>query len=218
MIRRVWVVLPLALLAQTVAAGAVEPIRDVNVGPAVTIEAPATYGVGIPFEVRGRLYAQVGLPVVFETAQPVRDQRIDVLVGDAVAGSAITDAEGAYHVTLTFGAAQPTTRFVRAVAFNGTALETSSRTVAVSVERLYTSLRVEPASVSLDAGNAAQLRAIGLDDDGRQTDLTGEVTWSSSDAQVASVSGGLVTAVSPGTTTITAAYQTLTDTSTVTVL
>jgi hypothetical protein len=71
------------------------------------------------------------------------------------------------------------------------------------------SVTVEPADPSVPAGLSVQLTATGHYSNGTTQDLTGSVTWSSSNTSVAEVSNsggsqGLVLAKNPGTTTITA--------------
>jgi len=68
------------------------------------------------------------------------------------------------------------------------------------------SLAIIPGSQSVASpSQTSQFIAIGTTSSGATVDLTGSVTWSSSSAQVATINtGGLATAVSQGTTTITA--------------
>ena len=64
---------------------------------------------------------------------------------------------------------------------------------------------ISPANPSLPVGTTLQLSATAYMNDQTSHDATAEVTWSSSDTSVATVStGGLVTALAPGTTTISA--------------
>jgi hypothetical protein len=74
------------------------------------------------------------------------------------------------------------------------------------------SIQVTPTAASLAAGATAQLTATGMVGHGKHpsssTDITALATWSSSLSTVASVSStGVVTALSAGTTTVTASYQ-----------
>lgn len=92
------------------------------------------------------------------------------------------------------------------------------------VNPTLTSLTVTPASASLIQGQTRQLAATGnYAADNSTKDLTGSVTWTTSDSAVATVSsGGLVKAAAtianpPGTATITATSGALTATSTITV-
>jgi len=64
---------------------------------------------------------------------------------------------------------------------------------------------ITPPTPSLPATQALQLTATGIYDDGSNKNLTGKVTWSTGASNVVTVSsGGLMTAVNAGTTTITA--------------
>ena len=92
---------------------------------------------------------------------------------------------------------------------NGTAQITArsgsaSSSVPVTVSQSATRIVIEPSSSSLMAlGETVQLEASVLDQNGQPV-AGAEVTWSSSDATVATVSGqGLVTAVGNGSVTIT---------------
>jgi uncharacterized protein YjdB len=81
-----------------------------------------------------------------------------------------------------------------------------------------TSLQVTPASQSLAPGAAHQFTATGHYSDGTSKDLTSSVQWSSSDSNIASVSGtGMATAVAFGVATVTAQSGSLTATATVNV-
>ncbi len=67
-----------------------------------------------------------------------------------------------------------------------------------------------PTSSSFIAGNTTQLSATATLSDGTKQDVTTLASWQSMNTAVATVSaGGLVTAISAGTTTITATYQTV---------
>jgi len=77
-----------------------------------------------------------------------------------------------------------------------------------------TSISVGPANLTLHVGSTRQFIATGGYSDGSQQDITASVTWSSATATVASISNvagssGIATAVSAGSTTITAASGTL---------
>lgn len=91
------------------------------------------------------------------------------------------------------------------------------------VNPTLTSLAVTPTSASIIQGKTQQIIATGTYNDDSTKDLTGSVTWSTSDSTVAKVSaGGLVTAAAsianpPGSATITATSGTLTASSTITV-
>jgi hypothetical protein len=68
------------------------------------------------------------------------------------------------------------------------------------------SIAVTPAAPSIAQGQTKQFTATGTYTDGTTADLTPQVTWASANPAVASISpAGLATALSPGTTGITAA-------------
>jgi len=78
------------------------------------------------------------------------------------------------------------------------------------------SVSVTPPTVSVATGNTTQLAAATLDGNGAV--ITGRnVTWSTANASIATVSGGLVTGVAPGNVTITATSDGKTGSSVVTV-
>lgn len=80
------------------------------------------------------------------------------------------------------------------------------------------SISVTPSAPSVAAGATAQLSATGTYSDGTSKSLTSTAAWSSSTAATATVSAsGLVTAVAPGTTTISAKSGSITGTTVVTV-
>ena len=83
---------------------------------------------------------------------------------------------------------------------------------------VLTGLTVGPQSPNIQQGSTLQMNAIGTYDDGSTKTLTSGVFWSTSDEGVAPISaGGLVTASSSGTATITASASAVSGTSTVTV-
>ena len=64
---------------------------------------------------------------------------------------------------------------------------------------------ISPANTSIPAGATQQFTALGWFNDGSTSDVTGEVTWTSSNTAVAAIgSTGLALGVGPGVTTITA--------------
>lgn len=81
-----------------------------------------------------------------------------------------------------------------------------------------TGLLVDPAAATIVVTATQQLQAYGTEVDGGVQDVTDEAVWTTSDPLVATVdANGLVTAVAPGTATITATHLTFTDTSVITV-
>lgn len=80
------------------------------------------------------------------------------------------------------------------------------------------SIAVSPDPVLLAIAGQQQMHCTGTRPDTSTYDATGDVTWDSSNPAAATISaGGLVTAMAPGTTTITATLGALTDTALVTV-
>jgi len=78
------------------------------------------------------------------------------------------------------------------------------------VNPTLTGVTVGPSTPSVQQGNTLQLTATGTFDDGSTKTLTGNVLWSSSDSTIATVnSAGLLSAISPGTASITATSGTV---------
>ncbi len=68
-----------------------------------------------------------------------------------------------------------------------------------------TSITITPSSASIAVGSSEPFGATGHFTDGTTQDLTNQVTWTSTNANVATINtGGVATSASPGTTTITA--------------
>lgn len=71
------------------------------------------------------------------------------------------------------------------------------------------SLTISPASAAIAAGTTQQLAATGVFTNATKQDVSADLTWSSSNASVASIDGkGLVTALTAGDTVITASCRT----------
>ena len=66
------------------------------------------------------------------------------------------------------------------------------------------SVTVTPPTVTASAATAPKFAAVGRFNDDSERDVTGDAGWSSSDPAVATVSGGVVTPLQQGTTTISA--------------
>lgn len=79
------------------------------------------------------------------------------------------------------------------------------------------SIVVTPANPIIPVGVAEQFMAMGTYSDGTSYDLTTQVTWSSSNPGAIVSSGGLATAVSEGTTTVTASLGSISGGTTLTV-
>ena len=80
------------------------------------------------------------------------------------------------------------------------------------------SITISPGSPSVVKGQTVQLSATGVNTDGSNANHLPNLTWSSSDATVATINtNGLVTGIAAGTATITATSGTVSGTATVTV-
>lgn len=118
-------------------------------------------------------------------------------------GLATTLVQGTATITATFG-------------------NISGSTLLTVIPATIIAIEVDPPDLSIPRGSTQQFTAAGILSDDTVIDLTPEVTWSSSAAGVATVSNetgfeGIATAIVPGTATITAAYQGLTGSATLTV-
>jgi 6-phosphogluconolactonase (cycloisomerase 2 family) len=85
-----------------------------------------------------------------------------------------------------------------------------------------TSIAIAPSAPTIASGTAIQLTAVATYTDGSTQTITSLATWSSSDTAVATVSNssgsqGLTTAIAPGTATITATYNGVSGTASITV-
>lgn len=104
------------------------------------------------------------------------------------------------------------TTTVTATLTNTSGLPSISGTATVTVAtgpKILSSIVVSPNGLSLSPGATQQLTAAGFFSDGSQADQTSLATWTSSNAGVATVSaGGMVTAVGPGSVTISASVGT----------
>ena len=90
--------------------------------------------------------------------------------------------------------------------------------VAFRPAATLTSIAVTPANPSIEVGGTQQFTATGTYSDGSTQNLTGSVTWASSNTGVATInSAGLATAVSAGSTTISATLSGVTGSTTLTV-
>ncbi|MBK9795219.1 MAG: Ig-like domain-containing protein [Holophagaceae bacterium] len=95
---------------------------------------------------------------------------------------------------------------------------TGNATLAVSAATL-SSIRVTPASPSVNAGSTTPLVATGTYTDGSTANLSTSVTWTSASQAIALVNaGGLVTGVAAGSTTITATSGAISGSVTLTVI
>jgi hypothetical protein len=89
----------------------------------------------------------------------------------------------------------------------------------VTVRAGLVSIAITPVGQALAPGQSVQFAAAGTFDDGPPQDITSSVTWSSSALSVATINaGGLASALSPGSTTITAASGAVQGSATLTVM
>ena len=115
-------------------------------------------------------------------------------------GQATAQGQGNANITAKLGSASGTTSL----------LVTSST---------LTSLRITPANSKVAQKTAAQFKALGIFADGSTQDLTYSANWGTSNQSVASIGvhSGILTALVPGTTTVTANFGAVTGTTAVTV-
>ena len=118
-------------------------------------------------------------------------------------GLATTLTQGTATITATFGN------------ISGSTLLTVTPATIIDIE-------VDPSNLSIPRGSTQQFTAAGILSDDTVIDLTPEVTWSSSATEVVTVSNetgfeGIATAIAPGTATITAVYQGVIGSATLTV-
>jgi uncharacterized protein YjdB len=93
-----------------------------------------------------------------------------------------------------------------------------SASVSVQVQTTLLSISVTPANPAIELNTTQPLAASGTFSDGTEQDLTNKVTWTSSDTSKATIdTTGLVTAVASGSSTITAAMNGVTGTTSLTV-
>jgi len=95
---------------------------------------------------------------------------------------------------------------------------TSDSTTLTVTSAALLSISITPANPTLPPGTTQQFSASGTYSDGASYDITTQVSWSSSDPSVATVSeSGLATAVAAGSTTVTATYESISGSTVVTV-
>lgn len=82
-------------------------------------------------------------------------------------------------------------------------IQTAKITITVAT---LSSIYVNPGTYTVNPGSTGNVTVTGNFSDGSNLDVTNSVTWSSSDAAVATANQGVVTGVSVGTATLTASY------------
>jgi len=118
-------------------------------------------------------------------------------------GLATTLVQGTATITATFGMV-------------------SGSTLLTVIPATIVTIEVDPFDLNIPRGSSQQFTAAGIYSDDTVIDITAEVTWSSSAASVATVGNGtgfngIATAIAPGTATITASYQGIAGSATLTV-
>ena len=162
----------------------------------------------------------VGVPVKFTATAILSDQtsqdvtQIATWTSDDPSIAAVSDAFGSKGLTQTI---QDGTTNIHATWSGITG--TTNITVAAAT---LTQIQVTPFAPTLPVGFATSFQATGIYSDNSTQDLTQLATWTSSSAGVAAVSDGApqkgkVTPISGGQTTISAAFQGVTGSTTVTV-
>lgn len=96
-------------------------------------------------------------------------------------------------------------------------------TLTYKIRRTLTSITITPMNQSLAIGTTQQFTAVGAYSDNTTQDLTTQVTWSSSDTTVATISNtagsnGLASSITTGLTTITATLGSISGSTTITVI
>ena len=87
------------------------------------------------------------------------------------------------------------------------------------VDPTLTSITVTPSTPSVAVNSTKQMTATGTYDDGSTKNITASVSWSSDDTSVATVSDtGLVTGLEPGSVRVTATSETISGSTSVTVM
>jgi hypothetical protein len=206
--RSLVILVALASIAPTSAARAGS---DITAGFTVELSTTPMYSPGTPIPLSGRLLVAVGLPVIVEVSRGVREQQVELFADEVPAGTATTNEEGSFHFDdVRFDGRPPYTHVLRAVFARGTPLETSSRSVTVTSDRIITDLEIRPSPLVVGVGSTLGARAWVSYDDGRDpSDVTADVVWMTADPAVATISNeegskGSITGVAPGTTSVTA--------------
>jgi hypothetical protein len=160
----------------------------------------------------------IGLPVTFTATATLSNNTTLV-----VTGNASWVASDPTVATVTGGLATPATAGPATITATYLGVSGSSKLTVSSATLSSIAITPNPVALSLASGASQQLTATGTYSDATKYDLTNVVTWQSGTATVATVSNangsrGLVTALSAGTSSVTAVFQTITSaTDTVTV-
>lgn len=153
----------------------------------------------------------VGTAVLFEARLQVGERELDVT--EQVRWSSANPAIAAFEALSTPGLvsakAQGSVVVSATLSYQGQALTAGAQLAVTSAQ--VTGLRVTPASLSLPSGTLASLRAIASFSDGSSKDVTLSSNWVSANPAIAEVltlsrNTGVVLAVSPGATQVTASF------------
>jgi hypothetical protein len=160
----------------------------------------------------------IGLPVTFTATATLSNNTILV-----VTGNASWVASDPTVATVTGGVATPEKAGPATITATYLGVSGASKLTVSPATLSSIAITPNPVSLSLATGASQPLTATGTYNDATKYDLTNVVTWQSGTATVATVSNangsrGLVTALSAGTSSVTAVFQTITSaTDTVTV-
>ena len=167
----------------------------------VTVNAPAPAAVASVTVAPTTLPLQVGQTGTLSAT--TRDAANNVLTGRAIAWTSSNEAVATVaNGTVTAVAAGSATITATSEGKTGTA----AVTVTAPPPAAVASVTVDPATVNLTTGKTQQVTATPRDAQGNA--LTGRtVTWASANTGVATVTAGLITAVAPGNTNVTATSE-----------
>jgi hypothetical protein len=140
-------------------------------------------------------------------------ETFSILNGTSTIGTPVTvDVRGgSASATYVLPVGTPPGTYTIQAAYSGTPTYSSQTDTSQSLKLSVTlmSLAVAPSSATIAAGTTAQFRVTGTYSDGSTHDLTGDVTWASSNSGVVSISNtggsqGLASGTTAGASTITA--------------
>lgn len=135
------------------------------------------------------------------TARAVYDDGSDADVTDTATWTSSDDTIATVAAGTVTGVAGGTVTVV--ARFDG--VDSNAATVVVNPDLELESIQVTPAAATIAIDATQQYLALGTYNDGSSRDLTGDVTWDSSDTGIATISAaGVATGVAAGETTITA--------------
>ncbi len=141
-----------------------------------------------------------------------QDMTASVIWSSGTTSVAVVSASGGTGSGIATGVAAGTSLIT------ATAGSISGNTTLTVTAAALSSIAVTPVNPSVANGLSKQFLATGTYTDGTSTDITTDVTWSSGTIGVATVSSvGLATGIAPGTSLITASWQSKTGSTTLTV-